>query len=69
VTSGEPLLVLAWLAAAAGLVGLALVVVTHWPVPWYVPRGLALLALAGIATLIWRMPHKRGDDDGNGAQV
>jgi MFS superfamily sulfate permease-like transporter len=69
VLSGDPLLVLAWLATAIGLVGLALAVVTHWHLPWYAPRAMVLLAVAGIATLIWRMPHKREDPDDTGAQV
>jgi hypothetical protein len=69
VTAGEPLLVLAWVFTFVGLLGLALVVVLHLTVPWFVPRALGLLAAAGIAALIWRMPHKRTDPDDNGAQV
>ncbi|MDR0432205.1 MAG: hypothetical protein LBH48_02680 [Bifidobacteriaceae bacterium] len=69
VTAGEPLLVLAWAATFGGLLGLAAVVVFHLDVPWFVPRALGLLGAAGIATLIWRMPHKRSDSQGNGAQV
>lgn len=69
VTAGEPLLVVAWAATIVGLVGLAIVVVVHLATPWFVPRALALLGFAGIATLIWRMPHKRSDSNDNGAQV
>jgi hypothetical protein len=69
VTAGEPLLVIAWTATGLGLIGLALLVVLHPAVPWFLPRALALLAAAGIATLIWRMPHKRSDPDDPGAQV
>jgi hypothetical protein len=69
VTAAEPLLVLAWTASVIGLGGLALLVVFHLLVPWFVPRALGLLALAGVATLIWRMPHKRTDPDDPGAQV
>jgi hypothetical protein len=69
VTAGEPLLVLAWTATVAGLLGIAAIVVLRLDVPWFWPRALALLAAAGIATLIWRMPHKRADPDDTGAQV
>ncbi|MDR1152985.1 MAG: hypothetical protein LBK72_11060 [Bifidobacteriaceae bacterium] len=69
VTAGEPLLVVAWVATFVALVGLAIVVVARVPTPWFVPRALGLLGIAGIATLIWRMPHKRTDSEDNGAQV
>jgi len=69
VLSGEPLLVLAWIAVAVGLIGLAVVVVFHIATSVMVPRGLALLAAVGVGVLLWRMPHRREDPDDSGAQL
>ncbi|MDR0944998.1 MAG: hypothetical protein LBM66_02385 [Bifidobacteriaceae bacterium] len=69
VLDSEPLKVVAWAAIAAGLIGLALYFVLHLDWNVWVPRGLALLAAAGIGTLLWRMPRDRENPDDPGARV
>ncbi len=63
VLSHDPLLNLAWaLVALAPLVVLVLLVVVR-PFPVLVGQVAGAAFLAGLGTLIWRMPHRRDEDD------
>ena len=70
VFNGSPLLTLAWIAVA-GLPVLAVVAALFWRgIPMVVLQTAAVLFLAGIGVLLWRMPHRRDpDDDDQGAVV
>jgi len=67
--ASEPLLVLSWTAVGVALLGLMLLAVTHITVHWIVSRGLVVLLLAGLGTLVWRMPHRRENPHDPGARV
>jgi len=66
--SGDPMLNLAWTAAAGGPIGLLLCVLFFRSAPAFVVIGLALATLAGIAYLVKRLPTSRDPGD-DGAQV
>lgn len=66
--SGDPMLNMAWVTAAGGPIGLLLCVLFFRSAPTFVFIGLALLAVAGIAYLLLRLPTKRDPGD-DGAQV
>ncbi len=70
VLGGSPLLTLAWVAVA-GLPVLAIVAALVWrDIPMVVLQTAAVLFLAGVGVLLWRMPHRRDpDDDDPGAVV
>ena len=70
VLGGDPLLTMAWFAAA-GMPVLLLVVVVAWPgAPIALVQAAAAVFVLGVAALLWRMPHRRDDtDDDNGAVV
>jgi len=70
VLGGNPLLTLAW-ALVVGVPALYVVMLVAWKHPpgWLAPvAGVAFLA--GLAVLLWHMPHRRDDaDDDSGAVV
>ncbi len=72
VLGGDPLLTLAW-SAAAGVPLFLLVVTVAWrDAPSLLVRAAVVVFLAAVAVLVWRMPHRRepsDDDDDNGAVV
>lgn len=70
VLGGDPLLTMAWFAAA-GMPLLLLVVVVAWPTaPPALIQAAAVVFVLGVAALLWRMPHRRDDaDDDTGAVV
>lgn len=70
VLGGDPLLTMAWFAAA-GMPVLLLVVVVAWPTaPAALIQAAAVVFVLGVGLLLWRMPHRRDDaDDDTGAVV
>ncbi|MBD8077574.1 hypothetical protein [Cellulosimicrobium arenosum] len=65
----DPLLTMAWtVVAGVPLVLLVLLVVAR-PFPVIAAQVGIGLFLAGLAVLLWRMPHHRDDDRGPGAVV
>ncbi|MBD7917109.1 hypothetical protein H9657_02300 [Cellulomonas sp. Sa3CUA2] len=69
VTSSDPLLTLAW-GAAAGVPIFLLVVVTVWQdAPTLLVRAAAVVFVVAVAVLVWRMPQHREPTDGDGAVV
>ncbi|MBD5788222.1 hypothetical protein IF650_18845 [Cellulosimicrobium terreum] len=65
----DPLLTMAWaVVAGVPLVLLVLLVVAR-PYPVVVAQVGIGVFLAGLAVLLWRMPHRRDDDRGPGAVV
>ncbi|MCC2313230.1 hypothetical protein [Cellulomonas xiejunii] len=68
-TSGDPLLTLAW-GAAAGVPLFLLLVVTVWrDAPTLLVRAAAVLFVVAVGVLVWRMPQHREPTDGDGAVV
>ncbi|MCL2454258.1 MAG: hypothetical protein FWD18_02985 [Micrococcales bacterium] len=70
VLGGDPLLTMAWLAAA-GMPVFLLVALVAWPgAPRVLLQAAGIVLVLGVGVLIWRMPHRRdpGDDD-SGAVV
>jgi len=66
VLGGDPLLTMAWFAAA-GVPLLLLVVVVAWrDAPATLVQAACVVFVIGVAVLVWRMPQRRdhGDDDG-----
>jgi len=71
ILGGDPLLTMAWFAAA-GMPVFVLVVVLAWPhAPQALIQAAAAVFLLGVVALVWRMPHRRADDadDDTGAVV
>lgn len=70
VLGGDPLLTMAW-SAVVGVPILLLVAVVLWQdMPAAVLQAAGVAFAASLALLVWRMPHRRGDDDdGPGAVV
>ncbi len=67
--SGEPLVVLAWLAAAGGPLVLLLLAIL-WPAaPLAVTLGIIVAFLAGVGYLLSRLPKGRDYFRGDGAEV
>lgn len=68
-TGNDPLLTLAW-GAAAGAPLFLLVVVTVWrDAPSLLVRAAAVAFVVGVGVLVWRMPQHREPTDGDGAVV
>ena len=66
---GDPLLTLAW-GAVAGVPLLMLVVVVVWQdAPALLVRVAAVVFVAAVAVLVWRMPQRREPSDDDGAVV
>lgn len=70
VLGGDPLLTLAW-GATIGVPLLFFVLLLVWPdAPGWLLGGAGAVLAAGVAVLVWRMPHRRDeDDDDSGAVV
>jgi hypothetical protein len=70
VLGGDPLLTMAWIAVV-GVPVLLLVALIGWgDVPTRLLQVCGVLLAAGVGVLVWRMPHRRAeDDDDNGAVV
>ncbi|WP_182111330.1 MULTISPECIES: hypothetical protein [unclassified Actinotalea] len=69
VLGGDPLLTMAW-GAVAGVPLLMLVAVVAWQdLPALVLQVAGAAFVAAVGLLLWRMPHRRDDDDGPGAVV
>lgn len=63
VLGGDPLLTMAW-SVAVGVPVLIVLAVVLWPdVPRLVLQVGAVAVLGAIGLLLWRMPHRRDDDD------
>ncbi|WP_251151465.1 hypothetical protein [Cellulosimicrobium sp. Marseille-Q4280] len=66
----DPLLTMAWSLVVGVPVVLLVLLVVARPFPVVVAQVGGLAFLAGLAVLLWRMPHRRDDDDpGPGAVV
>ncbi|GCD20489.1 hypothetical protein ACFO3K_07190 [Cellulomonas algicola] len=70
VLGGDPLLTMAWIAAA-GMPLFLLAVVLFWrDAPSAIVQAAAAVFVIGVAVLVWRMPHRRDpEDDDTGAVV
>lgn len=70
VLDGNPAVILGWVFALGGFLGMFAWAAMRdtWSV--WLGRGALAALVAGIAILVWRMPHRRDPDDhDNGAQV
>ncbi|GAA1339892.1 hypothetical protein [Arthrobacter roseus] len=67
--SGEPLVVLSWLAAAGGPLALLLLTIL-WPsAPMALTLGIIAAFLAGVGYLLSRLPRGRDYSNNDGAEV
>ena len=70
VLGGDPLLTMAWCAAAGVPIFLLIVLVLWRDAPPALVQAAAALFVVGVGVLLWRMPHRRDpDDDDSGAVV
>ncbi|MBO3084175.1 hypothetical protein [Cellulomonas fengjieae] len=70
VLGGDPLLTMAWCAAAGVPIFLLVVLVAWRDAPVVLVQVAAALFVIGVGVLVWRMPHRRDpDDDDTGAVV
>ncbi|NUU17946.1 hypothetical protein HP550_11870 [Cellulomonas humilata] len=70
VLGGDPLLTMAWFAAAGVPIFLLVVLVAWRDVPPALVQAAAAVFVIGVAVLLWRMPHRRDpSDDDTGAVV
>ncbi|GEK19715.1 hypothetical protein [Cellulomonas xylanilytica] len=70
VLGGDPLLTMAWCAAAGVPIFLLVVLVVWRDAPTALVQAAAALFVVGVGVLLWRMPHRRDpDDDDTGAVV
>jgi len=69
VLGGDPLLTLAWVAAAGAPVFLLVVVIAWQDAPTALVRAAAGLFVLAVAVLVWRMPQRREPTDDDGAVV
>ncbi|WP_454043621.1 hypothetical protein [Cellulosimicrobium sp. Marseille-Q8652] len=65
----DPLLTMAWSLVVGVPVVLLVLLVVARPFPVVVAQVGGVAFLAGLAVLLWRMPHRRDDDRGPGAVV
>lgn len=63
VLGGDPLLTMAWFAAAGMPIFLLVVLVAWRDAPAALVQAAAVVFVIGIAVLVWRMPHRRDPDD------
>ena len=70
VLGGDPLLTMAWIAAA-GMPIFLLIVLIAWPTaPTALIQAAGVVFVLGVAVLLWRMPNRRDpEDDDTGAIV
>ncbi|MEZ0447815.1 hypothetical protein [Cellulomonas sp. ICMP 17802] len=70
VLGGDPLLTMAWFAAAGMPIFLLVVLVAWRNAPAALVQAAAVVFVIGVGVLVWRMPHRRDpDDDDTGAVV
>ena len=70
VLGGDPLLTMAWFAAAGMPVFLLVVLVAWRDAPQALVQAAAVVFVIGVAILLWRMPNRRDpEDDDTGAVV
>ena len=70
VLGGDPLLTMAWCAAAGVPIFLLVVLVAWRDAPTALVQAAAAVFVIGVGVLLWRMPHRRDpDDDDTGAVV
>jgi hypothetical protein len=63
VLGGDPLLTMAWFAAAGMPIFLLVVLVAWRDAPAALVQAAAVVFVLGIGVLVWRMPHRRDPDD------
>jgi len=63
VLGGDPLLTMAWFAAAGMPLFLLVVLVAWRDAPAALVQAAAVVFVIGIGVLVWRMPHRRDPDD------
>ena len=69
VLGGDPLLTMAWFAAA-GMPLLLLVILIAWrDAPAALVQAACIVFVLGVAVLVWRMPQRRERQDDDGAVV
>lgn len=69
ILGGDPLLTLAW-GATIGVPVLFFVLLLVWPdAPGWLLAVAGTALAAGVGVLVWRMPHRRDEDDDSGAVV
>ena len=69
VLGGDPLLTMAWFAAA-GMPLLLLVILIAWrDAPAALAQAACIVFVLGVAVLVWRMPQRRERQDDDGAVV
>jgi len=69
VLGGDPLLTMAWLAAAGMPIFLLVVVVAWRSAPQALVQAAAVVFVLGVGVLVWRMPHGRDPDDHDSGAV
>jgi hypothetical protein len=69
VLSGDPMLTMAWLGAAGVPIGLLVVLIVWRDAPVVLMQAAGVVFLLSCLLLVWRMPHRRDDDNGPGAVV
>ena len=70
IMDGDPLLTLAWIGAVGGPLILFILALFWRSAPNVIFWIAGAMALAGLAILVWRMPHSRDSDDfDDGARV
>ncbi len=69
VLGGDPLLTMAWLAAAGMPIFLLVVVVAWRSAPQALVQAAAVVFVLGVGVLVWRMPHRRDPDDHDSGAV
>lgn len=67
--TGEPLVVLSWVAAAGGPIALLVFSIFWQDAPRALTAGIIIAFLAGVTYLISRLPSHRDHSDGDGAAV
>jgi uncharacterized membrane protein YqjE len=70
ILGGDPLLTMAWIAAA-GMPIFLLIVLIAWPTaPTAMIQAAGVVFVLGVGVLLWRMPNRRDpEDDDTGAIV
>jgi hypothetical protein len=63
VLGGDPLLTMAWFAAAGMPIFLLVVLVAWRDAPAALVQAAAVVFVIGVGVLVWRMPHRRDPDD------
>ncbi|WP_456847366.1 hypothetical protein [Cellulomonas sp. P5_C6] len=69
VLGGDPLLTMAWFAAAGMPLFLLVVLVAWKDAPAALVQAAAVVFVIGVGVLVWRMPHRRDPDDHDSGAV